>query len=306
MLGAMIDRRRMLAGCAAGLAWAAWPGRRAHADAPQSGTPETCEVRDVTVEGDRALGRRFTLMVPKHLAPGEKVPLLVLLHGLGETGDERMGAFAWIERYGLGTSYDRLRRAPIARTGKRGDWTDTRLAEVNAQLAAQPFRGMVVACPYTPNVNKQPNPAAAITGYARWLADVVLPRVRKEAPVHTDAAHTALDGCSMGGYLGIEVFLERPELFAAWGGVQSAFGAHRAPGYAERLAKAVATSGPRALHLLTSAGDPFRAANEALAKGLATRKVPHTLRVLPGPHDQPWLREAGTVEMLHWHDRRPR
>jgi hypothetical protein len=34
--------------------------------------------------------------------------------------------------------------------------------------------------------------------------------------------------------------------------------------------------------------------------------VANTLRVLPGPHDQPWLREAGTIEMLHWHDRRPR
>ena len=302
----MLDRRRMLAGCAAGLAAAAWPWRRAHADAPRSGAPETCEVRDIAVEGDRALGRRFTLMVPKHLAPGEKVPLLVLLHGLGETGDERMGAFAWIERYGLGTAYDRLRRAPITRTGKRGDWTDARLAEVNAQLVAQPFRGLCIACPYTPNVNKQPNPAAAITGYGRWLAEVVLPRVRKEAPVHGDAAHTALDGCSMGGYLGLEVFLERPELFTAWGGVQSAFGVHRAAGYAERLSKLIAASGPRALHLLSSAGDPFRAANEALARELATRKVPHELRVLPGPHDQPWLREAGTIEMLHWHDRRPR
>ena len=28
-----------------------------------------------------------------------------------------------------------------------------------------------------------------------------------------------------------------------------------------------------------------------------------TYRVIPGPHDQPWLREAGTIETLLWLDR---
>jgi enterochelin esterase-like enzyme len=263
-------------------------------------------VRDLHVPGDRALGRRFTLLVPKHLAPGERVPLLVLLHGLGETGDERMGAFAWLERYGLGSAYERLRRPPLARASRRKDWTDARLAEVNAALAARPFRGLAVACPFTPNVHRAPNPSAALDGYARWLAEVVLPRARAEAPVFDDAARTSLDGCSLGGYIGAEVFLRRPELFGAWGGVQAALGAHRAPAYAERFEKALAAAGPRDLHLLTSEGDPFRRANAALAAQLAKRSIAHTLRVLPGPHDQPWLREAGTIEMLLFHDRRPR
>jgi predicted esterase len=234
------------------------------------------------------------------------VPLLVLLHGLGETGDEQMGARAWLDRYGLGTAYDRLRRPPIARTSKRGDWTDARLAEVNGMLAKQPFRGLVLACPYTPNVGKAPSPAAALDGYARWLAEVVIPRARKEAPVIADAAHTALDGCSLGGYVGLEVFLRRPELFAAWGGVQSAFGAHRSEGYAERLAATVAGAGARGIHIETSSADPFHDANVAMSRALEKKGVAHELRVLPGPHDQPWLREAGTIEMLLWHDRRPR
>ena len=303
----MLTRRRLLTGLSGLVAAGAALGpRRALADAAAPPAPRALEVRDLQVAGDRALGRRFTLFVPKHLAPGERVPLLVLLHGLGETGDERLGAYAWLERYGLGTAYDRLRAAPIARTSRRADWTDARLAEVNAALAAQPFRGLAIACPVTPNVNKAKNPAAALDGYARWLADVVLPRARAEAPVFDDARRTALDGCSLGGYVGAEVFLRRPDLFGAWGGVQAAFGAHRAPGYADRLAAAVASAGPRDLHLLTSAGDPFQDANAALAKLLAKKGVPHTLRVLPGPHDQPWLREAGTIEMLLWHDRRPR
>jgi hypothetical protein len=50
---------------------------------------DSVEVRDLT-----EAGRRFTLVVPKHIAPGEKVPLVILLHGLGETTDARAGAFA--------------------------------------------------------------------------------------------------------------------------------------------------------------------------------------------------------------------
>ena len=78
------------------------------------------------------------------------------------------------------------------------------------------------------------------------------------------------------------------------------------PGYAERIAAALARVGPRAIHLETSEGDPFREATVALADALSKRGVPRELAVLPGPHDQPWLREIGTIEMLRFHDALPR
>ena len=271
---------------------------------PDAGAPlsQDLEIRDLHVDGDRAIARRFVMCVPKHLAPGERVPLLVLLHGLAETVDERLGAFAWLEKYGLGTAYDRLRRAPVLRTSTRGDFTSTRLTEVNASLAAQPFRGLAIACPFTPNVNKAANTNTAIDGFTRWIEDVLLPRARAEAPVIADAAHTSIDGCSLGGWIGLEVFLRRPRLFGAWGGVQSAISVGSAPSYADRIAQAIATTGPRPLHIESSSQDPFRAANEALAAALNKKAIAHELRVPPGPHDQPWLREAGTIEMLLWHD----
>ena len=264
------------------------------------------EIRDFHVEGDRTLARRFVLCVPKHLGPGERVPLLVLFHGLGETVDERLGAYAWLEKYGLGTAYDRLRRAPIVRTSARSDWPVGRLAEVNAGLVASPFRGLAIACPFTPNVNRATSTGAALDGYTRWIADVLLPRARAEAPVLGDAAHTSIDGCSLGGFVGLEVFLRRPDLFGAWGGVQSAVASAAAPSYADRIDKAIARAGTRPLHIESSAQDPFRAANEALGAALAQRNIARDLSILPGPHDQPWLREAGTIEMLLWHDRLPR
>lgn len=308
----MLTRRRFLH-LAPGLAALAAAPRAFAAPPPVVPAPRSLTLLDLAVEGPRDFGRRFTLFVPNHLAAGERVPLLVLLHGLGEVGDPRLGVYAWHERYGLGSAYDRLRTPPIARTGARPDIRDDQLAAINSTLAAQPFRGLCIACPYTPNLARMPSPASAHEDYAAWLTEVVIPRARKEAPVLPDAAHTALDGCSMGGPIGLEVLLRRPDHFAAWGSVQSAFGVPRAKALAERLAAAaprmarVPGKAPSpAIHLETSSGDPFHESNLLLSRELGKLGIAHDLLDLPGPHDQPWLREAGTLSMLLWHDRRPR
>ncbi len=296
---------------AAPTASAAPPAAAPSATAPKSPSSSTStlptstdlDFREIQVTGDKALGRRFLLCVPKHLKAGDKVPLVVLLHGLGETGDERTGIYAWVQRYGLATAYERLRKTPIARVSKRKDWTDARLAEVNASLTQKAFSGLCLVCPFTPNVHKLPNPTASLDSYASWIVDTVIPRARKDAPVHTDAARTAIDGCSLGGYMALEVFARKPDAFGAFGGVQAAVSEFRAPGYAERIAKALGKTA-KPSHLLTSEADPFLAGNKKLAAELTKKSVPCDLRVLPGPHDQPWLREAGSIELLLWHDRR--
>jgi hypothetical protein len=310
-----LGRRRFLAGCAEVTASTAAAGlgppsaaAQTSADGFASRTPPDFHVSDLE-EGsasERALAGRFTLFVPNHLGKDERVPLLVLLHGLGETGDKTTGVYAWVERYGLGTSYARLRRPPITRTSRRVElWSDARLAAINADLRARPFRGMAVACPYTPSLGRLPD--GEMERYASWIADVVVPRARREAPVVIpDRAHTAIDGVSLGGYVGLEVFLRRPETFCAWGGVQSALNVSRIGGYADRLAAVVGRAGSTSIHIETSEADVFRETNTALAGALQRRGVPHDLVVLPGQHDQVFLRESGTLEMLLWHDRRMR
>jgi len=260
----VISRRAVLAG-AAGLV----VSRRTRADVDPGWRPHDLDVREVAVEGRQS--RRFVLGVPTHLGAGERTPLLVLLHGLGETGDERMGAWAWFERYGLGTSYDRLR-------------------------ASGSMRGLVLACPYMPNL-----PIAdprAFDAYARWLVETVVPRAKQEAPVIDGASTTYLAGCSLGGHFSIEFLLRRPEVFGAWGGVQTAVGEAAGRRYGQRLAQ----SGVNDLLVETSTGDPFRAGNEALSHTLDASGVRHTFIELPGPHDQRWLRSSGTERMLAWFD----
>lgn len=280
------------------------------ADVLASRTPPDFTVMDLEVDGDKKVANRFALFVPNHLGKDERVPLLVLLHGLGETWDTTVGVYAWVERYGLGTAYARLRRLPIAHTSRQLNLLpDARIAELNASLAAQPFRGMAIACPFTPNLPKLPNAEAAFDAYASWIADVVVPRARKEAPVIADAAHTILDGVSLGGQVGMEVFIRRPEVFGVWGGVQSALNAVRLPVYADKIAAAFAKSprGPKpSIRIATSEADPFREGNVSLSAMLTKKGVANDLVILAGLHDQVFLREAGSLEMLLWHDRRMR
>jgi enterochelin esterase-like enzyme len=283
----VISRRALISAAGATLA-----SRRAWADAPHppaereprrrtgvdpAWRPNELDLREIAVDGTAS--RLFVLGTPRHLAPFERVPLLVLLHGLGETGDPQAGAWAWFERYGLGTAYDRLR------TGSS-------------------FRGLVLACPYMPNLTlSDPH---ALDGYARWIVDTVVPAARAEAPVLEGPDDTYLGGCSLGGHFSLEVILRRPEAFAAWGGVQTAINEEAGARYAERLAAALAGRGPRGLFVETSTEDPFRRGSEALSRALTRAGFANQFVQLPGPHDQAWLRTSGTPTMLQWFDDRPR
>ncbi|MBN1612091.1 MAG: hypothetical protein JW940_36000 [Polyangiaceae bacterium] len=264
------------------------------------------EERELTVEGDRRLAHRALLLLPRKRPADAQLPLLVLLHGLGETGNEQLGIRAWVDRYGLASCYDRLVHAPVSRTLEHRNYlSDEHVRSLNQALHKQPFSGMALLCPFTPNVYRMPSRQQAVDRYAEWLETRLLPAVRARAPVSSDRKCTAIDGCSLGGYLSLEVFLRKPHLFGALGAVQGAIGASTAPKYAERVAKVLQRREPiaTAIRLGTSTGDPYRKPNERLSAELLARGLENTLEVLPGPHNQPWLREIGTLSMLLWHDR---
>ncbi|MFP6687439.1 MAG: hypothetical protein VB934_22160 [Polyangiaceae bacterium] len=296
----MLSRRRLLATSASAMLFP----RSALSASPRPAklSSKHYAVRDITLDHSQPWNR-FTLLVPT-LSKTRPVPLLVLLHGLGETHDPRTGAYAWLERYGLAMAYDRLHRPPVRALDDRARyWTNTKLSEINQQLAARPFRGFAIACPYTPNVYRAPSRQRILDRYADWISDAVVPRARSEANIIADAAHTSLDGCSLGGYVGLEVFLRKSSEFHAWGSVQGALGSHRIPGYIERLKAIVTPQSRHRLHLETSHADAFRGVNERFSRSLRAASLPHDFSLLRGPHNQPFLRDSGTLNMLLWHDR---
>src|SRR5690349_11817480 len=68
----------------------------------------TADLRIVETDlpGNRKLATRVLVAEPIHGPANASYPVLVLLHGLGETGDQRVGARAWVDRYGLATAYE--------------------------------------------------------------------------------------------------------------------------------------------------------------------------------------------------------
>ena len=294
----VLSRRAWIAGALAGLPFSQRPARA------QASPTGDLRVVDLVLDGDAALARQARLLVPTHLSRNEPQRLLVLLHGLGETNNPSLGLRAWSELYGLVASYQRLRRPPLlpTQTGSRY-LTEAREAELAKELADRPFTGFACVCPVTPNPRRSGAPAQALDRYTDWITGTLLPAVRQRIRVANGPFGVGLDGCSLGGYVGIEVFLRRPDVFGAIGMVQGAVGVARVTSYAERLARALDRVGPRSIHLESSSADPFRAATEQLSARLEALEVPHVLRVPPGPHNQPWLREIGTAEMLLFHDR---
>ena len=273
-----IARRPLTLGLAGALATV-----RARADASDD---DPLDLRMLQLEHE------VLLALPRPPAPPAR--LVVLLHGLAETSDEHTGARAWVDRYGLVSAVRRLMRAPLAPVSARDDWWSA-LATTNAALAAHPYRGLGFVCPYVPRMSSD-----KLDAYAQWIDRVLVPRVRAEAGERVDPGLARIGGCSYGGWISLEVFLRAPRRFAAWAGVQTAIGKDSAGAYADRLARTVAG---RPLFIETSARDPFHDASVALADALHARSAGCDLLVLPGPHDQPWLREAGTPCAVAWLDR---
>jgi len=244
---------------------------------------------------------RAVVMLPRSVAPGERLPLLVALHGWGEAvrGVER-GAWGWARDYELDPSDAALRRPRLSRDAFLGWVSPGRFAALRRDHAARPYQGVVVVAPYTPDY-LEPAAAARVPAYADWIAQVLVPRARRELPVLGDRAATGIDGVSLGGLVALETGFLRPETFGVVGALQAAV-LGRTEQVLARRQEGPARPAQR-LRLVTSRGDPLRAANEALHAALTARGVAHDWRVVEGPHDYVFNRGAGGVEMLRFHDR---
>jgi enterochelin esterase-like enzyme len=241
-------------------------------------------------------------MFPAQRAPGQTYPGLLLFHGRGETSNEQAALHAWRSSYGLEESEARLRRPPVVLAAEQRRFMQPQqLDALNAALAAKPFSGLCVICPVTPNPRRSGKPERTLDRYSEWIEHTLLPAVSAAAPFDPSRG-LGVDGCSMGGYVAAEVLVRKPHLFRSFGLVQPAVGEYRVARYARHLTRAVARHGLRGIHLQTSTADPYRGAVRALARHLEKQGARYTLEVLPGPHDQKWLRATGTLAMLAWHD----
>lgn len=286
-----IDRRGALLGLGA-LAMGAACRRP---DPPPASSPAWREIA-FDPEGDGE-PQRATLFAPEG---ARELPLLVALHGRGETRSLAIGARAWRDDYGIERTHRCLLDAPIDANDLLGMTTDERLARINASLARAPYRGLRLACPFTPDLLRATPESGA--GFARFVIDRLLPWAARESGAPVDRKRTGIDGVSLDGRLALLVGFSHPEAFGAIGALQPAIRTHEASLFAG-LAKQARRRAAFALRFVSSEDDPFLEPIRALSARLHEANVEHELLVVTGPHDYAWNRGPGGAEMLLWHER---
>jgi iron(III)-salmochelin esterase len=247
---------------------------------------------------------QVVVAVPEHRAEAGPLPVLIAMHGRGEAfkGPAR-GARGWIDDYWLLRAIERLHAPPLTAKDFQGFADAERLTLINRSLSERPYRGLIVVCPYTPDILAGDRPFAAAEPLARFLVDELLPRVRRETPAAQTSAATGVDGVSLGGRASLLVGLSRANAFGAVAALQAAFDSADAAELARRAREAVAKNPKLSLRLLTSEDDYFLVANRNISKAFDDAGVKHELLEIPGPHDYEFNRGPGAIEMLLFHDR---
>jgi enterochelin esterase-like enzyme len=267
---------------------------------PDSGIGARGQVKTDTwsLAGD---GRAVTI-VPAWTSADQKLPMLLALHGRGEaTKGPQLGVMGWPKDYALLRAIERVCAPPLTSEDFQGFVEPERLATHNEALAKRPFAGVVVVCPYSPDVDlRKP---AQIREYSEYVMKTVIPRAKRELPVLDEPRAIGIDGVSLGGALSLRIGLGNAESFGAVGTLQPAIGEDQVPELTD-LARAARSKNPKlALRLLTSKEDYFRRAIKSASQAWRAAGIDHEIEDVPGPHDYPFNRGPGAVEMLLWHDR---
>lgn len=275
-------------------------GRDAGDPSPlKQGTEELTWTFDQT-----AFGRIDVVVVLPDRLPNERFPVLIALHGRGEAmkGPVR-GARGWVDDYALGRAIRRLSMPPLESRDFEGLAEPKRLKAINDELRTLPYQGLVVICPYTPDVLTGERPFDRAVPYARFLVDTVLTRARRELPIIDSPSATGVDGVSLGGRLSLLSGLYEPKAFGAIATLQAAFDASDAGRLAVMALNAKKANPSLKFRLLTSDEDYFLNANRAISAAFTQAHVEHQLLIVTGPHDYIFNRGPGAIEMLLFHDR---
>ena len=246
----------------------------------------------------------MAISLPIAHSPEERFPVLVAFHGRGESvKGSRRGSRGWIDDYGLSRAIARLAAPPLRAEDFESFVTDERLARFNAALGERPYAGLIVVCPFLPDVLKGARAFEEAGPLADFVVDVLLPRVYAKTPAQGTPATTGIDGVSLGGRASLLVGLTRPQAFGSVGALQAALDPKELSRFSALAVRAATQNPALRLRLLTSDEDYFRKENQRLSVLLARGGVAHELLRVVGTHSYRFNRGPGSLEMLVFHDR---
>ncbi len=311
MSAPLLSRRALLVGVGAGVATGCSkkePPPPIVASSPPPPPPLDAGMRGssrlvtMTFDADAGGPQTAAILVPTWGPEGTRFPVVVALHGRGEAlkGPDR-GAFGWPRDYALSRAMERIASPPVTPADLEGFVDDARLAQMNTDLAARPFGGVIVACPYVPDLDLRT--FKDVRAYGKWIVEVFLPRVRRETPAIASFEATGIDGVSLGGATALRVGFANPEAFGAVGALQPAVFDDQAQEWTELARYARKKRPSMALRLVTSHDDYYNGPITHLSQAWRAGGVEHEFADLPGPHDYAFNRGPGSYELLSWHDR---
>jgi enterochelin esterase-like enzyme len=173
---------------------------------------------------------------------------------------------------------------------------------MNAWLGQHPWKGLVVVCPWVPDLNLRSD--TELVDYGRFVVETILPRVVKEMPA---TSATGIDGVSLGGAVALRAGLAFPQTFKAVAALQPAISFSGDDSRVNDLVDLARVARNKradlALRITTSHEDYYRDVTHSLSNAWKNAGVQHDFSELPGPHDYIFNRGPGAYEMLLWHAR---
>ena len=151
------------------------------------------DVREIDFSEQQGGPQKVVVVVPRWGDAGDRLPLLIALLGRGESNHGlAVGAWGWVRDYWLDRAMLALRQGSVSAAALGNITNESHLNRLNAALAAHPFRGIAVACPYTPDILSTDSLDAA-EQFADFVERWMLPRLRAELPIETTRAATGID-----------------------------------------------------------------------------------------------------------------
>ena len=139
---------------------------------------------------DAAISPRTAVLVPDWGAPEARFPVLVALHGRGEARKSPAeGALGWPRDYALVRAVARVSEPPLQPVDFEGYVDGARLRALNRKLTDHPFEGLIIACPYVPDLDAADDGAVLAVG--SFVREILVPRVRRETRALAEPAATS-------------------------------------------------------------------------------------------------------------------
>jgi len=303
----MLSRRGFLSALTTCLVPGVAEGRVASTEQAATGVPNAASsgfaIHELTFNRSEHALQRARVYVPHGLTADQKWPVAILLHGYAQALEGERALSAWGAEYDVLGAYKNLNEGAVATTAALGA---ARAQTIIEDLRTAPFQGMVLVSPVTPIPYFQRDLAQALTSYADWMHQDLLPAVAQVAPVSTAPEAIGLAGVSMGGLVGLELMWRFPERFGAYCGIQIAIKRSQAESYAWLLQRAFQRMDGgrgRPVRVVTSTRDTYRWSNQAFYRALRRNHVDASIELREGGHTSRWMRQAGSLESLLWLDR---